>query len=39
MKNLGGQRHGITLVNKNKREDELDACYCAITNIYIAKNK
>ena len=37
--NLGGRPHEITLANKKKREDELDACYCAITNLYIAKNK
>ena len=38
-RNLGGQPCESTLANKKKREDELDACYCLITNIYIAKKK
>ena len=37
--NLGGQPRESTPVNKKKREDELDACYCAITDIYIYKKK
>ena len=28
-----------TLANKKKREDELDACYFPITNLYISKKK
>ena len=39
MRNLGGRTREGLLTNKKKREDELDACYCAITNIYIAKKK
>ena len=38
-RNLGGRPHESTLANKKKREDEIDVCYCAITNIYIAKKK
>ena len=38
-RNLGGRPREITLANKNNREDELDACYCEITNIYISKKK
>ena len=38
-RNLGGRPHEITLANKKKRKDELVACYCEITNIYIAKKK
>ena len=38
-RNLWVQPREITLANKKKREDELDACVCAITNIYIAKKK
>ena len=34
-----GRPHEITLENKKKREYELDACYCAITNLYITKKK
>ena len=37
--NLGGQPRESTLANKNKREDEFDSYYCAITNIYITKKK
>ena len=37
--NLGGQPRECTLANKNKREDEFDSYYCAITNIYITKKK
>ena len=38
-RNLGGRTCESALANKKKREDELDACYCAITNLYISKNK
>ena len=39
MRNLGGWPRESTLTNKKKREDEIYACYCAITNLYIAKKK
>ena len=38
-RNFGGRPRESMLVNKKKREDELDACYCAITNLYIYKKK
>ena len=38
-RNFGGRPRESTLANKKKRQDELDACYCAITNLYISKNK
>ena len=38
-RNLGGRPRESTLVNKKKREDELDACYRVIANLYISKKK
>ena len=38
-RNFGGRLRESTIINNKKREDELDACYCGITNLYIAKNK
>ena len=38
-RNFGGRPRESTLAKKKKREDKLDACYCAITNIHISKNK
>ena len=37
--NFGGRPRESTLVNKNKREDELDAYLCVIANLYISKKK
>ena len=37
--NFGGRPRESTLANKKKRKDELYACYCAITNLYITEKK
>ena len=37
--NFGDRPRGSTLSNKKKKEKNLNACLCAITDLYAAKKK